>query len=402
MTTVAWSVSPDGDAHLEQARGAAFYRVEKGGTFVVKVPTGEVRVRGTCFSVEVVAMGGMGTTGTGGTGGTTGATGAGKAVKPAVAGLGGMAVGAAATAFVLVTVYEGRVEAQHGDDVRAVLPGERAVLRGDAPVEVEAASAPRPEIRVPSASEGRVHARDPAAAAAQPTNATAGGGTSEPACGADLAAARRESDGLKARLATLEARAQEADELRDAHKSYDLSQAALDGMAQKCELRWDTIPYRLGDPPTVPSDDAERFGLTPAQVATLNELLAAENARLVAAIRDAYVELTGDDANAIAAVAPTALFDEIEDKTPRDELKRVFQTLAAERAQHAAPVTDPSALARLSPSERVMRIVTSAGDRFEATLAERFGAEAAHKMRDLHHGFGSVSRSSHGCPEGEP
>jgi hypothetical protein len=368
---LAWSVEADGRATLVQAAGEVFYRVEPGGEFVVRVPAGEVRVRGTCFGVEVPMS-----------------------KDKVVSALGGAALGAAVATFVVVTVYEGKVEVARGGEVRSVEPGERAVLGDTLRVE------PRRERGAGSAAaearaEGRPEAPHRAAVGTRMEPAPAAPGD-EPAA---IAAVRRENERLRRQLQRLEAKAAEADMLRDAHKSYDLSQAELDRMAERCELRWDTIPYRLGEPPRVPGDDAEAFDLSPAQVEAVNALLADENTRLIEAIRAAYGEVMGEELEAIRSVAPEALMSELQDKTPIEERRRIFQTLARERAAGIAPDVSPQALQGMPPVERLLRIVTSSGDRLEAGLAEQLGGEMAREMRDAHKGFGNVHRSSYGCPE---
>lgn len=52
---LAWSVAADGHAVVQLSAGAAFFRVEPGGRFVVETPSGQVRVTGTCFTVAVAA-----------------------------------------------------------------------------------------------------------------------------------------------------------------------------------------------------------------------------------------------------------------------------------------------------------------------------------------------------------
>ena len=52
---LAWSVGADGHAVVQLSAGAAFFRVEPGGRFVVETPSGQVRVTGTCFTVAVAA-----------------------------------------------------------------------------------------------------------------------------------------------------------------------------------------------------------------------------------------------------------------------------------------------------------------------------------------------------------
>lgn len=371
-----WTIARDGAAALEQSRGAVFYRVEPGGAFTVRVPEGEVRVRGTCFEVEVRDMAAWG---------------------PA---MGGAAVGAAVAALVVVTVYEGKVEVARGGEVRAVGPGERATL-GDG-------------IAVASASGGRVAERPGAPAPKGPSTTRvvatpdegvgppvhrAGQGGEAVAEGGDVATLQRENAALRTELAGLRLRIAEADAVREAHKTYDIGQAELDRMAERCELRWDTIGYRLGEPPRVPREEADAFELSEAQLTALDERLAAENARLIEAIRQAYVEVTGDDPAAIQAVAPEALFTEVQDKTPIEERRRIFRLLAEERASGVEPDVSPPRLANLSPAERMFRVITTSGDRLEAAMGEVVGPEVARQMRDAHRGFGNRHRSSFGCPE---
>jgi len=371
---LTWSIESAGVAELDQPRGAIFYRVDRGEAFTVRVPAGEVRVRGTCFEVEVMDM----------------------ATWRAAAG--GAVVGAAVSALVVVTVYEGKVEVARGGEVRVVAPGERATL-GDG-IAVEPVRQER----------GGASAMSPmpagALAAGEPAEGEAAGRgdakrtTTTEGAGAELVALRRDNEALRAELAGLRVRAAEADALREAHKTYDIGQAELDRMAERCELRWDSIGYRLGDPPRVPREEAEAFDLSDEQLAALDARLAAENERLVQTIRQAYVEVTGDDPAAIQAVAPEALFSEVQDKTPIEERQRIFRSLAQERARGVEPDVSAARLDELSPAERMFRVITSSGDRLEAALGEVVGPEVARQMRDARRGFGDRHRSSYGCPKG--
>ena len=56
----------------------------------------------------------------------------------------------------------------------------------------------------------------------------------------------------------------------------------------------------------------------------------------------------------------------------------------------------------ITPLEKMMRLLTSAGDRAEKALGAQIGPDLARRYRELHHGFDNRSRSSYGCPgEGE-
>ena len=106
---LSWSVKSDA-ARVVQPAGDVFYRVEPGGPFVVATPAGEVIVTGTCFRVEVSEM------------------------KPSKSAIRGAVVGAALTATVMVTVYEGRVLLANEKGKTEIKAGERAMADGrDAP-----------------------------------------------------------------------------------------------------------------------------------------------------------------------------------------------------------------------------------------------------------------------------
>src|SRR5678816_2529840 len=104
-TEMVWRVADDGAAEITQRTGNVFYRVERGGPFVVHTPAGDVRVTGTCFRVEVQAMT--------------------PNKKLVIAGLAGAAIATA----VLVTVYEGRVIAESGAARTELAAGSQATLR---------------------------------------------------------------------------------------------------------------------------------------------------------------------------------------------------------------------------------------------------------------------------------
>ncbi|MFO0745940.1 MAG: hypothetical protein U1F43_09735 [Myxococcota bacterium] len=362
-----WQID-GGAAAVRQPRGAVFYRVERDGPFVVATPLGEVRVTGTCFEVEVV-MNKLGSSAL------------------------GVAVGAAATAAVLVTVYEGKVEVARGAQLEVVMPGERARLEPSGPIVVGAARTTAADGAEPAvaADVGAAHAPRPAMA-----GRAAGPSASSDApfcapCDARVEAAEAKARELDAKVAALTS--QLGDATRRSPKTFDIPQEQLLAMAGRCELAWDTIPIRLDGPPHVPKEDVERGELSPEQVATIESLLGDEHALLVATIRQVYAAVMGEDP--AASVAPTALVEEIEDKTPKPEMQRVFQLLSAERAGLAEPPPDD---APRPPVERLFRVLTSSGDRLQKKLAEHFGDDMAKAMREAHGGFGMASRSSAGCP----
>jgi hypothetical protein len=113
-----------------------------------------------------------------------------------------------------------------------------------------------------------------------------------------------------------------------------------------------------------------------------------------AQLRKLYVEVTGDDKN-VDSLSMRAITSEIKDKSPKPEIKQVFQRLARERAGLQAPPSNPS---DTSAVERLYRLLTTAGDRVEKMMAAEVGPDLARRYRRVRDGFGSRSRSSHGCP----
>lgn len=118
---LAWTVV-DGAATVEQRSGDVFYRVTPGQPFVVALPGARVRVLGTCFRVEVSDMSEMSSR-----------------KKRLVAGT----AGAALSAAVLVTVYEGSVRLENAHGQVELAPGEVGKAAGAPPVKTEAAAPAR-------------------------------------------------------------------------------------------------------------------------------------------------------------------------------------------------------------------------------------------------------------------
>lgn len=199
----------------------------------------------------------------------------------------------------------------------------------------------------------------------------------------DLAAAQQRAETCEDQLARLDTRV------------FDLPPETLARLAERCELRWDLQPPRLDGPAGLPPEAAAEVGLDEAELAAIGEVTGAYNDRMLTALQALYTEVTGDDQ--VANLAPDSLHSEIADKAGPDELKRAFQRLSAERAGLLQPPSDPAAG---PPVERLYRLLTTAGNDLEAALAERIGPEKARALRELKGGWGSRSRSSHGCPEG--
>jgi len=353
---LTWRVD-GGEATVRQARGDAFYRVDPGGRFVVETPAGQVRVLGTCFRVEIEEM---------------------VDVKSTVA---AGAMGAVMASAVLVTVYEGEVAATSAEATVKVQPRERVRMVPDsAPQRLEPA---RAQARAVVTPRGAIQGASATSAPGTPQQAEA-----RPA---QLAALEIERDELVEQVADLKEKLEVYADKAAASKTYDLSPAQLRSLAERCELRWD-MPGLKAQPNTVPRKLAEEQSWTDEEVASINEAMAEYHSSMTGAIRELYVEATGDPAS--GSMSTDAMIAEITDKTDRNAIRGVFQRLARERAGlEVAP-----AEAAQSVTERLYRLLTTAGDSAERSLSDRVGPHMAEQMRAFKDGFGSKSRSSFGCP----
>ncbi|MBS1118756.1 MAG: FecR protein [Deltaproteobacteria bacterium] len=331
-TELRWTVASSGDTVIDQASGSAFYRVERGGPFEVRTPLGVVSVTGTCFSVEVIKM----------------------TNKQDL--LRGAAVGAALAIAVVVTVYEGRVTFANPHGELRLVEGDAAIARAGA----------APETRGPITA-----AADPQARA--------------------LADAR-------ARIATLE------QELRSARGAEGASAASsatrgdpgryfapapetLLEMANTCRIAYDLPGLDTESRPELVDDELSTgVGVARSERDAVNQAYLKVHDRAVDALRRLYMELTGNDADAAAALAIGSLGKEILAKSgPAEELAARRQ-IARERAG-LEPSVAPGELAHRPIVERYLRIMMGLGNEAEAAAAGVVGAKRARELR-AHGGVG--------------
>ena len=349
------SWEPAGKAlRLRQERGDVFYRVNRGrGPFEVQTAAGTVRVLGTCFRLEVIEM------------------------KASRAGVTGAALGAAAATLVLVTVYEGKVLTATPRGEREVAAGEVARMRPGA----------APEVLDERGGTLRAGALPGDNGQAVPAS-TARGLVQQ---NLKLQAQKRD---LEQKLDLLQSELAQASGSARKGKILNLDKEELQGLVRRCELRWD-LPPLGSSPPQVDSKAVKQLGLSEAERDAVKRVFSDYHRRMTADLRKLYVEVTGD-AKTAESLSPEAMMSEIHDKSPEGETKQVFQRLARERAGLQAPPTD---LAGASAVERLYRLLTTAGDRVERSLGAEIGPDLARRYREVRDGFGSRSRSSHGCPK---
>jgi hypothetical protein len=351
-TRLSWEGQAGGGLVVEQESGNVFFRVDRAGVpFVVRTPAGSVRVKGTCFRTEVIEM------------------------KASRAGMAGAGAGAAVTALVLVTVYEGKVlTASPGGEQQEVAAGEVARI----------APGRAPEIL---GEERRSTSGNTAAG----TDSAIAPSTARGLVKQNLRL-QAEKAKLQAELEVLQAQLSSTKGKSRRSKMLNLTKEDLQEMARRCELRWDR-PGLGSTPPTASSKAARALGLSKEERATIDEVYKRYHRRMSDAIRKIYIEATGN-AKVADSLSPSAMESEIVDKSTLAERKHVFQKLARERAGLQAPANPSAGL----PVERLYRLLTSAGDRVERDLAAVLGADLARRYREHNDGFGSRSRSSYGCP----
>ncbi|HMG54536.1 MAG TPA: hypothetical protein VK601_13660, partial [Kofleriaceae bacterium] len=343
---LTWRIDERGAADVVQRSGDVFYRVERGGPFVVHTPAGDVRVTGTCFRIEVEAM------------------------KPSHKLLLSGLAGAATAAIVLVTVYEGHVIAETRAARTELAAGSRATLTGDATTVAGGAPAGLPAALIDDAHVTReqlvLRSREQQVQLAQ----------------------------LRARVAELERTAAapaapwDHDVPEPGRTWYDPSPELLASWVATCHVRIDEPALDRFVPGSEPDSS---YGLKADELPGFNAALTETQQRWKALVRSLYLELTGDAAGA-DALSSEAMRREIDDKSPPGEHNAVLQRIARERAGLAEP---PADLARSSPLERLTRAYVQLGDQSEAAVAKRFGAERAHAIRG--NGWGARWETS-GCP----
>lgn len=347
---VQWHAGEAGTVVTQRA-GQVFYRVETGSHFVVTTDVGDIRVTGTCFTVE-------------------------KIMRKKELGIGGI-IGAGVTAAVLVTVYEGGVVvAGSGGKSAQVAAGQTATLRPN-----------EGPIVAPTADNGPLIITEPPSE----VRAAAQNETREQLLARTEQQATRIAQ-LAARVAQLEQGGGPPGDPGEA-AFVDIGPQELEAMAKRCEIRIDTPDVDGAAPPNL-EGLAARAGLSADEQALANAAMSKLHSDWLAEVRRLYIETTGDDTGA-ADLSARAMASEIEDKADPKEEVALRTRLARERAGlEKAPAT----LAGTSALERYMRGFVALGDRAEAALADGIGPQKAKALRGS--GWGARSRMA-GCPQGQ-
>jgi len=350
---IRWRIDDDGATAVEHTTGNVFYRVDRGGPFVVHTPAGDVRVTGTCFRVEVTPM---------------------SMSKKHVLASG--AAGAVLAAAVVVTVYEGHVIAETRAARTELSAGTQAAIGADGRATVAAISPTESAAAARTLAEDRLATRD------------------------ELVARTGEQRAEIARLRTRVAQLEKApppgsprapdNSSEEGRAWYDPSPERLAQWAAECHIRADSPGFDRYQP--MPANQKNDRGIEPSEIPSVNAALGEVYQQWKALVRALYIEATGDVSGA-DNLSLDALRGEIQEKSPLGEHNLILQRIAQERAGLIAP---PADLSKASPHERVMRAYLQLGSQTEAAIAKRLGPERAKEIR----GDAWSSRSDwSGCPD---
>jgi|GEM_PF-690312 len=361
--SIEWTVSSAGQARVQQTRGTVFYRVNPSpAPFQVDTPAGRVEVRGTSFSVEVDPV---------------------SVSKQAI--ISG-ALGAIASAAVVVTVYEGRVDVQNASGAVSGGPGDRLVAAaGVSPTAV-----------------GDTEADDPRSPIAQALVEPPG----DDATRADLLvrdqAQRDEIQRLRRKVEDMRGELAAAPQRRRGGPGggrerpgsmVNPTQEELLEWAKDCRVRMDMPPALfMGDVDF--GSAAGDLGLTDDQIAKGEAAATEYQQRIRAEVRLIYIAATGDTGGG-DTLSVNAMRDEIMHKSAPDEMERVRRAISAERAGLATP---PATTDGMSPAERMLRLMARSGSEFEDVLGAAIGPDKARQLREANDGWG-MQMDMGGCAE---
>lgn len=299
----------------------------------------------------------------------------------------GATAGVLLATVVVVSVYEGRVALANGFGETTIAPGEYAwIADGSAPSEANE----RPERLALPGVDG-----DGAATSSESQSAR-GHAIPETADAqqAEILRLRGRVEQLEAEVSGGASPPEPGGELETPF--YPRSEDELQELAQVCGIRVDDPPV-FGLEPGAVGDRGDEMGLVEDERQTMDESISHVHQWYREALRDLYVEATGDERGS-ASLSPRAMLAEISATSLSGESGRVMRALSQERAGLAQT---PQNLDESSALERAWRLRASLGDELQRVLGEALGEERAAELRS-HDGGWVWNRSSfRGCQRGQ-
>lgn len=330
---------------VEQIEGDVFYRVEPSGPFVVKTPQGTVEVTGTCFRVRIKERGAS-------------------MKRELLAG----AAGAAASALVMVGVYEGGVRVTHAGEAVTLAAGE-AVVVGEDGVE-EKGDLAEVDSQFNRAKSARVGS-DSGALAGQVKDLTA-----------RITELDNKKKGLEDKLKFAENKLSALEGGTDAkkldHDEFDLDENDWRELAKDGTIKYQ-VPCIRDEAWRPDADDLDKIGLAPDDADAIGAAYARSSERVKKAILPICAEMVGgaeladligpgDCAHVISSLARR------QDKDAAEQARLHVSEIRAGLRPAPAP-TD-----KVHPVLATFLALTGEASQFEADLATEFGPEEAKRI----------------------
>ncbi len=337
-------VSWQGD-EVTQSAGEVFYRVARGGGFVVHTPAGNVVVKGTCFRVAL--------------------RGSEQSGPP---------TGVASSPSAMVTVFEGKVAVTRSSASVDVTAGERAILDQDGVRRAgeATASAAGESPSGPAAGSNQQLAESVKASTARLAAIEAEKATLEQ----DLADARR-------KLGTqLGSDASTTNHSRDL--AMDLSPQDWSRLAKEGGIKYQ-LPCGSKEDPTRLSSSIEKLGLAPDDALAVRSAYERSEQRMWSVVKALCVQASGsaEAAEKLGANACSHLIflKAAEKQSPdlAEAIRMVDEIRAGEQ-----PMPGPAEV--IDPMVSFLLSLTGEMERFDRDLTESLGPDEAHRVA---HGEGS-------------
>ena len=335
---IAWS-GRGGRLRVDQPSGSVFYRVDRGGSFQVVTPAGEVEVTGTCFRVTADVPG-----------------------RPQ--GQGDDGEGTEQVTATWVEVMEGAVILRNGQGEVGLTPGERGrIALGAMPVKM-----PWPHDPLEGSQLARV-GRSPSETGRRPTTVT----VPLRAPGAAV----RPTDPLA------------EDEGRG--KFFDFSPTERQALARRCNFRW-SLPRHLTH---FSAMDFKEVPLQSEQRAAIARLMEQHRQEFLADLRKIYLEVVGDR-QTVDRLTALSLYQEIDAKSLREDGIEARRLILNE---WAGTVAAPGDLKTRPPIERMWRMLVGSSDeivrRLETVVSRDDARRIGKALLDVR-----VSGTEPSCPSG--
>lgn len=341
----------NGDA-IEQSAGNIFYRVERGETFRVKTPAGDVEVHGTCFRVRVSSRPNDEATD--------------EEEKMNTRDMKSGAIGAALTAVAFVSVYEGKVAVSHAAESVMLAAGEsaRTGTSGVSKVAGENGSA-----------SDRDHdlASDEALTAA---NQNLVGDVSD--YKRKLEALDAEKRAVEARLGAAEKKLAATDAQALSVNPFDLSKEDWSELAKTGTVKY-KLPCLKAEGWKPGSEDLDKLGLAPSDAPTIQDAYKKSTARVWATLKPLCAQAVGS-AEIAERIGPDSCIHIVVDQ------ERAKNSDAANQAMYdvgfirsgTKPLPAPGET--VDPMLQMFLTLTDATNAFEHDLAQSFGPDEAHRL----------------------